>query len=328
MLTYRGHLKSHGLFLEVRRTAVCPVTTNLGWNLLHCDLACSGFGNSWINISALHEHPMGCPTTLLHHNRRKRTAEYYGTSFWNDVPQEYCLFNDAQLFFGSILPFVQAKATARWLQITQWELLKVINTTNDGFNIIKEKLSAIRMMAMQHCYVLDLTMTMQGVVCEKIGTACWIFIPENDTDNGTLLEAIQTLHNLQKKIVDEGGAPYSWFSGWVLSLPSWMSGLWGALLATIVVLLLIYCVVQLILACCRRIDAKAGGMFWVRTPTQVVDSQGNLYHLVSFRSSSRNINQRGECEIWTHCRKYKTQEYSATTKTSRKHTAVCGEKPA
>ena len=69
---------------------------------------------------------------------------------------------------------------------------------------------------------------MQGGVCKKIGTACCTYIPANDAENGTLSEAIQTLHTLQTKMIDEGGAPDSWFSGWFVSLPSWMSGLLGA----------------------------------------------------------------------------------------------------
>lgn len=59
-------------------------------------------------------------------------------------------------------------------------------------------------MLMQHRYMLDLMTTMEGGVCAKIETTCYTYISANDADNGTLTEAIQTLHTLQKKIVDEG----------------------------------------------------------------------------------------------------------------------------
>ncbi|KAJ1088283.1 hypothetical protein NDU88_001441, partial [Pleurodeles waltl] len=124
-----------------------------------------------VDISKLHDHPMSHPMTLLHHHRRRRAAEYFGTATWADVPQEYQLFNDAQLFFGSILQFIQAKATARWLHKTRWELMKAFNTTEDGFNAIKEELRAVRVMLMQHSFVLDLMTAMEGGVCAKIGTA-------------------------------------------------------------------------------------------------------------------------------------------------------------
>ena len=55
------------------------------------------------------------------------------------------------------------------------------------------------------------------------------------------------------------------------------------------ILILIYCMIQVILACVRRIGAKAGGMFSVRTPTQVVDSQGNVYYLVP--KTDRDLNE-------------------------------------
>ncbi|XP_069058670.1 uncharacterized protein [Pleurodeles waltl] len=125
-----------------------------------------------VDISKLYDHPMSRPTTLLRH-RKKRFAEYMGTTTWEDVPQEHRLFNDAQLFFGSIFPFVQTKATARWLQITRWELMKTINATEDGFNAVKEEMQAVRVMLMQHRYVLDLMTAMEGGVCAKIGTACF-----------------------------------------------------------------------------------------------------------------------------------------------------------
>lgn len=39
-------------------------------------------------------------------------------------------------------------------------------------------------------------------------------------DNGTLAEGIWTLHDLQKKMVNEGGAPDEWFMGWFEWVPS------------------------------------------------------------------------------------------------------------
>ncbi|XP_069093476.1 syncytin-2-like [Pleurodeles waltl] len=212
-----------------------------------------------VDISQLHDHPMSRPTTLLHHYRTKRAAEFLGTEVWKDVPQEHRLFNDAQIFFGSILPFIQVKATARWLQITRFELMKTINATEDGFNAIKEELRALRLMIIQHRYVLDLVTAMEGGVCKKIGLACCTYVPANDADNGTLTQAIQTLHDLQKKMIDEGGAADRWFEGWFEWVPSWMSGLFKALLPLIVLLLFMCLILQVIIACCKRMTAKLVG---------------------------------------------------------------------
>lgn len=56
------------------------------------------------------------------------------------------------------------------------------------FNARKEEPHAMRIMIMQHRYVLNLMMAMQGRLCAKRGTACCTFISANDADNGTLLE--------------------------------------------------------------------------------------------------------------------------------------------
>ena len=53
----------------------------------------------------------------------------------------------------------------------------MMNTTEDRLNAIKEEMRAMRLMVMQHRYVLDLMTAMEGGVCTKIGTACCTFIP-------------------------------------------------------------------------------------------------------------------------------------------------------
>ncbi|XP_069100237.1 uncharacterized protein [Pleurodeles waltl] len=217
---------------------------------------------------------MSRPTTLLRH-RKKRYAEYMGTTTWEDVPQEHRLFNDAQLFFGSIFPFVQTKATARWLQITLWELMKTINATEDGFNAVKEEMRAV--MLMQHRYVLDLMTAMEGGVCAKIGTACCTYVPANDADNGTIMEAIQTLHNLRKKMANEGGAPNEWFSGWLAWIPSWLSGLIKGLFPILLVMLLMFCTFQLVVGCCKKVSQKIGGMFTIRAARDVKEDEDHVY---------------------------------------------------
>ena len=162
--------------------------------------------------------------------------------------------------------FMQTKSTARWLQITRWEMMRLINDTEDGFNTIKEELCAIRIMVMQHCYVLDLMTTMECSVYATVGTVC-IFIPANEVKNGTLTEAMKALRSLQKKMVGEGGAPGEWFEGWADWLPPWMSGLFKTLLFIIVVSRTVYCGSQIVIACCKRVSTKIGGMFTSRPVT-------------------------------------------------------------
>ncbi|XP_078509180.1 uncharacterized protein LOC144769059 [Lissotriton helveticus] len=267
-----------------------------------------------VDITTLHDHPMSSPQTLLHHHVDKRATEYFGTTNW----EEYRLFNDVQLFFGSIMLSIQVKA--RWLQITRWELMKAIIATEDGFNAIKEELHALMYVCMYHRYSLDLMTAMEGGVCKKIGTTCCTYVPSNDTDNGTVTEAFWTLHDLHKKMVDEGGAPDEWFEGWFDWVLSWISGLVKALTPLIVMLLLTCLISQVILACCRRMTASIGGTFLVRKNTTGVLEQSVIYKEIPFKNrrlgeevveeSTREGNDVGEKQNTLYPNTHRTEAYN------------------
>ena len=95
--------------------------------------------------NSLASHKQKC-----YQSRQKRTAEYFGWSQYKEIPEEFRLFTDAQIGAGGAIPFftAQTKANARWLQITQWEMLKMMNDTEDGLNAIKEEMRATRLMDM------------------------------------------------------------------------------------------------------------------------------------------------------------------------------------
>ncbi|XP_069469152.1 uncharacterized protein [Ambystoma mexicanum] len=168
-------------------------------------------------------------------NRRKRQGEpLTGNYLWGrseteltSIPPEHRLFSRAAMFFSSIIhPGLQAYANAKWLQITRWELMMTINSTVNGFNAIKEELRAVRMVALQNRYVLDLLTAMEGGVCAKIGQSCCTFIPANDADNGTLTEAVSQLAQMHSKMMDESNGvnkDKSWFSLLWSWMPSWLS---------------------------------------------------------------------------------------------------------
>ena len=69
-------------------------------------------------------------------------------------------------------------------------MLRFMNSSEHGLNSIKEELRALRLMLMQHRYVLDLMTAMECGVCAKIGATCSTFVPGNDMDNGSLGVAV------------------------------------------------------------------------------------------------------------------------------------------
>ncbi|KAJ1159937.1 hypothetical protein NDU88_000441 [Pleurodeles waltl] len=138
------------------------------------------------------------------------------------VPDEYRLWNRAEVWFGSIsleglMPAPQSTANAHSLQLTKYEFLLLVHNIEDGFNSIKEELLAMRITVLQNRLLLGMLTATEVGVCAKIGSRCYTFVPGNDEENGTLTNAIQAVHTLRDTIAGEQKAPSDWFSGLVLT---------------------------------------------------------------------------------------------------------------
>ncbi|XP_078519009.1 syncytin-2-like [Lissotriton helveticus] len=216
------------------------------------------------NISRIHTHPMADDVTLLHRGKRE-IMKYFSDGPFHKIPQDYRLFNDAELFFGGVIPMFQTKANARWLQVTRYELMQLINNTRDGFNAVKEELRPLRLMVLEHRYVLDQLTAMNGGVCAKVGKSCCTFILANDADNGTLTKAIEDLDNLGKEMHEEGGADADLVNGWfdLNWMPSWLSAVLKFLMPIFCVLLLLCFGTQMLIYCVKRFSSQMIGMNYV-----------------------------------------------------------------
>ncbi|XP_069460424.1 uncharacterized protein [Ambystoma mexicanum] len=188
--------------------------------------------------------------------RNRRASNYISkasSELLAQIPDKYRLFSSAETFFASLVSSVQARANAKWLQITRWELIQLANDTEEGFNIIKVELRALRLMTMQNRYVLDLLTAMDGGVCRKIGSACCTFVPSEDTENGSLSHVIEAVHNLGEKMKMEGGAEAStWFDNIFSWVPSWLGTTVKFLIPAVVFLLLLFCLCQMGLRVCAN----------------------------------------------------------------------------
>ncbi|XP_069485770.1 uncharacterized protein [Ambystoma mexicanum] len=186
-------------------------------------------------------------------SRNRRASNYISkasTELLAQIPDRYRLFSSAETFFASLIPSIQARANAKWLQITRWELIQLANDTEEGFNVIKVELRALRLMTMQNRYVLDLLTAMDGGVCRKIGSACCTFVPSEDADNGSLSHVIEAVHNLGERMKMEGGAEESmWFDNIFSWVPSWLGMTVKFLMPAVVFLLFIFCLCQMGLRC-------------------------------------------------------------------------------
>lgn len=126
------------------------------------------------DLSEFSQHLLQKKITLLHQAQRRRTPDYFGRAQYKDIPEEFRLFTETQVNARGSIPFftVKTKANAHWLQITKWELMRMINNTELGLNAINDELQAIRLSVLQHWYLLGLMTAMEGGVCAKIGASC------------------------------------------------------------------------------------------------------------------------------------------------------------
>ncbi|XP_069477080.1 GRB2-associated and regulator of MAPK protein 1 isoform X2 [Ambystoma mexicanum] len=189
-------------------------------------------------------------------SRNKRASNYISqasSDLLAQIPDKYRLFSSVETFFASLVSSVQARANAKWLQITRWELIQLANDTEEGFNIIKVELRALRLMTMQNRYVLDLLTAIDGGVCRKIGSACCTFVPSEDAENGSLSHVIEAVHNLGEKMKMEGGAEdSSWFDNIFSWVPSWLGVTMKFLIPIVVIILVMFCLCQVGLRCCAN----------------------------------------------------------------------------
>ncbi|XP_069490548.1 uncharacterized protein [Ambystoma mexicanum] len=198
----------------------------------------------------------------LSHRKRSNYISTESSKLLAEIPTEYKLFNTAETFFASLLTSgLQARTNAKWLQIVRWELIQLANDTDEGFNVIKVELRALRLMTMQNWYVLDLLTAMDGGVCRKIGSACCTFVPSEDADNGTLTHVISAVHSLGERMREEGGVePSNWFDNMFNWIPSWFSIMMKIFVTVIVFILLFFCVCQLGIRCCAKSMPSSGMM--------------------------------------------------------------------
>lgn len=238
------------------------------------------------DFMAIHHQEHSKEKTFLHHKKR----DSFGKEEWLAIPEEFRLFTEGEIYWGSVLPFApfQAKKTARWLQITRYELMKTINSTIEGFAAIKEELRALRITVLQNRLVLDQLTAAEGGVCKKLGSTCCTFIPRNDEDNGTLTAAIHHLKELQHQMEAESpGAQAS--LDWLFSVLSWIpSWLWPWMRWGLMFLCLLAafyccctCCLPMLLKGCSRGTAAATQMtLRQQTTITVRDDNGSKYILI------------------------------------------------
>uniref|UniRef100_A0A3B4A891 Uncharacterized protein n=1 Tax=Periophthalmus magnuspinnatus TaxID=409849 RepID=A0A3B4A891_9GOBI len=79
-----------------------------------------------------------------------------------------------------------------------YNVQKLGNYTQEGFEAVHEQLSATSLMAFQNRIAVDMLLAERGGVCSVIGASCCVVIPNNTAADGSLTRAIGSLRAMNR----------------------------------------------------------------------------------------------------------------------------------
>nr|XP_057929838.1 uncharacterized protein LOC131129913 [Doryrhamphus excisus]XP_057929840.1 uncharacterized protein LOC131129913 [Doryrhamphus excisus]XP_057929841.1 uncharacterized protein LOC131129913 [Doryrhamphus excisus] len=158
------------------------------------------------------------------------------------VPDDYKLVNQIAAGWESIVPWITINKNVDRINYIHYNVQKLGNYTQDGFQAIHEQLSATSLMAFQNRIALDMLLAEKGHVCALFGEKCCTFIPNNTAADGSLTRALDGLQSLNKKMKEHSGVDTSMWSGFADFFSKWKPLLMTiALAVTVFVSILTVC---------------------------------------------------------------------------------------
>ncbi|KAJ0051304.1 hypothetical protein NL108_018600 [Boleophthalmus pectinirostris] len=135
------------------------------------------------------------------------------------VPSEYKLADQIASGFESfpilsaIFPVTPNKNVDR-INYIHYNVQKLGNYTQAGFEAVHEQLAATSLMAFQNRIALDMLLAEKSV-CEIFGDQCCTFIPNNTASDGSLTRTIEGLRTLNKRLKEQSGVDQSMWDDWM-----------------------------------------------------------------------------------------------------------------
>ena len=126
-----------------------------------------------------------------------------------------------------------------------YNVQKLGNWTQSGFEAVHGQLTATSLMAFQNRIALDMLLVEKGGVCAMFGEQCCSFIPNNTAADGSLTKAIEGLRTLNGKMKEHSGVDTSMWD-------SWMSvfGKYRALVSSVLVSIAVFAAILTLCGCC------------------------------------------------------------------------------
>lgn len=88
------------------------------------------------------------------------------------------------------------------VEVTRYELISFINTTQIMMEGIQEELRGLRLTALQNRLVLDQLTASQGGVCMIVVQTCCTYIPAHDQDVHIISDGMKNLNFIAKTLTD------------------------------------------------------------------------------------------------------------------------------
>uniref|UniRef100_A0A3P9IPW1 Uncharacterized protein n=1 Tax=Oryzias latipes TaxID=8090 RepID=A0A3P9IPW1_ORYLA len=162
------------------------------------------------------------------------------------VPDEYKLVDQvAAGWESSICWWCTINKNVDRINYIHYNVQKLGNWTQKGFEAVHEQLSATSIMAFQNRIALNMLLAEKGGVCTMFGEQCCTFIPNNTAADGSLTKAIEGLRTLNGKMKDHSGVDTAMWDSWL-----GVFGKYRSLVASALVSIAVFMAILTLCGCC------------------------------------------------------------------------------
>lgn len=162
------------------------------------------------------------------------------------VPDQYKLVDQVSAGFEStICWWCTINKNVDRINYIHYNVQRLGNWTQKGFQAVHEQLSATSLMAFQNRVAVDMLLAEKGGVCAMFGEQCCTFIPNNTASDGSLTSAIEGLRTLNKKMKEHSGVDTSMWDNWMS-----VFGRYKTLVSSIMISLAVFAAILTLCGCC------------------------------------------------------------------------------
>uniref|UniRef100_A0A3P8VXG0 Envelope polyprotein n=1 Tax=Cynoglossus semilaevis TaxID=244447 RepID=A0A3P8VXG0_CYNSE len=162
------------------------------------------------------------------------------------VPNEYKIADQVLAGFESILCWwCTINKNVDRINYIHYNVQRLSNWTQAGFEAIHAQLSATSLMAFQNRIALDMLLAEKGGVCAMFDDQCCTYIPNNTAPDGSLTRAIEGLKTLNKKMKEHSGVDTTMWDNWLN-----VFGKYKSLVTSVLVSLAVFASILTLCGCC------------------------------------------------------------------------------